>query len=333
MAKPKIALVGCGAVAQLHQMVVDQTGRAEIAAFCDKNLERAKELASKRPGALATDDYRELIGKVDAAIVALPHHLHAPIGSELLRGGVHVLVEKPMAMSVAECDQMIEAAAFSGATLAVGVARRFYDASFVVKELLDNGAIGKLVSFEGRDGAVYSWPVASDFMFRKDAGGGVLADTGAHVLDRLVYWLGDHESVTYYHDADGGVEAECELHLTMQGGAKGVVTLSRLRDLDNRWILRGEKGEIEVETKFAPKVTLRMGGKPYALGDEVQRDTGLAEDPLDCFCGSFNEFVDAFEQGRAPIHSGKEGRRSVALIEACQANPHQLQRDWEAWSA
>jgi len=55
------------------------------------------------------------------------------------------------------------------------------------------------------------WKVASDFMFRKEAGGGVLADTGAHLLDLLLWWLGDYESVEYCDDAVGGVEADCEL--------------------------------------------------------------------------------------------------------------------------
>ena len=70
---------------------------------------------------------------------------------------------------------------------------------------------------------MYSWPVASDFMFRKDAGGGVLADTGAHVLDTVLWWLGDWDKVEYHDDAHGGVEADCLLKLTMKSGAVGTV--------------------------------------------------------------------------------------------------------------
>ena len=327
MKKPTLAIVGCGAVARLHLMVLDKLQRVETTYFVDKVEARAREIADER-GAKALSDYRDVLGKVDAAIVALPHHLHAPVACDLLRSGVHVLVEKPMAMTVAECDAMIEAAESSGAVLAVGVARRFYDASYIVKRVLESDLLGPLESFSVIEGAVYSWPVVSDFMFRRDSGGGVLADTGAHVLDRLLYWLGDFESVEYFDDARGGVEADCLLRLTMKSGARGTVELSRTRDLENIWCIRGQRGELQVETKFDPLIRLRVDGHAFALGERVLRDDGSNEDPLDCFCRSLENFVDAFVEGRAPLASGREGRRSVELIQACYASRQALVMPW-----
>jgi predicted dehydrogenase len=329
-ARPRIGIVGCGAVAKLHLMVLDATGVAELGAFCDLDRARAEELARERGIAHAVADYRELVGLVDAAIVALPHHLHAEVASHLLEQGVHVLVEKPMAMTAAECDRMIAASKAGGTTLAVGVARRFYDATRYVKRMLDERWLGEVVEFSAEEGTVYSWPVASDFMFRRSAGGGVLLDTGAHLLDRLVHWLGDPKSVTYHDDARGGVEADCRLELELENGARGVVVLSRIRDLKNRWLIRCERGTIEIETKFHPEVRIHQPRQPFAFEGRVWRPDGRDEDPLDCFARSFRDFVECARTGREPVGSGTEGRRSVALMEACLAARRPLEPAWAA---
>jgi predicted dehydrogenase len=328
---PRIGLVGCGAVAKLHLMVLDATGVSQLVAACDVDLERARELARERRLEHALSDYRELVGRVDAAIVAVPHHLHAEIAAHLLSHGVHVLVEKPMAMTTAECDRMLAAQAAGGTTLAVGVARRFYDATRYVKRILDERWLGAVESFDAREGSVYSWPVASDFMFRRAAGGGVLLDTGAHLLDRLVHWFGDHRSVVYSDDSRGGVEADCRLELVMHSGARGVVELSRIRDLRNTWIIRCERGTLEVEIKFHPRVTLQLAGEPAALECRALRPGGVAEQPLDCFARSFVDFIECFQTGREPVGSGREGRRSVALMEACAAVRQPLAPAWAAF--
>ena len=325
---PKIGIVGCGAVAQLHLMVLDATGLGTVTAFCDLNLERAREFAAQTQAPHALADYKELVGKVDCAIVALPHHLHAEVSCYLLEHGVHVLVEKPMAMSTAECDRMIAAAEAGGTTLAVGVARRFYDATHYIKRMLDEQWLGPVQSFEAAEGTVYSWPVASDFMFKRAAGGGVLLDTGAHLLDRLIHWLGDHRSVVYRDDSVGGVEADCRLELEMESGARGVVELSRIRDLANRWLIHCERGTIEVETKFHPLIKIHQPGQPFALEARAFREDGRDEDPLDCFARSFTDFIECMQTGREPLGSGREGRRSVALMEACAAARVHLEPEW-----
>jgi len=294
----------------------------------DKNLQRAKDLAAAKGVPLAVADYREIIGKVDAAIVALPHHLHAPVASELLAAGVHVLVEKPMALTVAECDRMIAAADSSGAVLAVGVARRFYDGGRFVKRLLERGMLGRILRFHGREGFVYSWPVVSDFMFRKETGGGVLADGGAHMLDTMLWWLGDYESVEYFDDSRGGVEADCELRLRMKSGAEGVVELSRTRDLRNSWIIEGEHGRLELDSIFNPQIRLRLGDQEFELRGRALRADGADEPPLACFNRQMVDFVESFQQGRDPVAAGREGRRSVALIEDCYRARKPLEQPW-----
>jgi hypothetical protein len=90
-----------------------------------------------------------------------------------------------------------------------------------VHPLLESGALGKIESFDFREGAVFNWPATTNSFWRREtAGGGVLADQGAHVLDLLLWWLGDFTSLTYVDDSQGGVEADCRLELSMKSGAR-----------------------------------------------------------------------------------------------------------------
>ena len=187
MRKLRLAAVGGGAVAEaVHLPALTLSGQAEAAILIDKSLPRAAALAAQFGVPAVAADYREVIGRADAAVVGLPHHLHAEVACDLLRHGLHVLVEKPMALRARDCDAMLEAAAGSGCVLTVGLLRRFSESLRFVKQALDGGLIGKVLSFDLREGGVYGWPVASDAMFRPEAGG-VLADAGAHALD-LVLW-------------------------------------------------------------------------------------------------------------------------------------------------
>jgi predicted dehydrogenase len=325
----KLAVIGCGAITKgIHLPVTALSDQVEITVLVDKFLPRARELADKYDVPAVTDDYRDVVGQADAAIVALPHYLHAPVTIELLRRGIHVLVEKPMALKASDCDEMIGAANDTGAVLAVGLVRRFREASRFVKQIIKNGMLGNIVNFDFREGNIYSWSAASALTFQKETGGGVLTGVGPHTLDLLLWWLGDYDSVEYYDDTMGGVEADCELYLQLQCGASGVVELSWTRDLRNSWIIRGERGTLEVEKGFNPLVHLETKSQDVVLTGRALRG-GTADKSLrDAFCRQLDDFADAILSHRAPFVPGREGKRSVELIEACFASRQPLKQPW-----
>ena len=214
----KLAIIGCGAVSELYHIPVAlESEKVEIKFLVDKNIQRVKELANKFDINNISDDYKQVIGKVDAAILAVPHYLHAPIAIDLLNNGIHVLVEKPMALTLPECNSMISAAEQSGAVLAIALMRRFLHSTQFVKNIIENNIFGDIESFDFQEGRIYNWPVESDFFFnKKKAGGGVLVDTGPHTLDLLLWFLGDIDSFEYFDDNFGGIEADCKLNIIMK---------------------------------------------------------------------------------------------------------------------
>lgn len=325
-----VAIVGCGAVARKYHLPVATTlDGVTVSALIDKNLTRAQELAAQFNIPYASDDYGNIVGKADMAILALPHSLHAPVSIDLLHQGIHVLVEKPMAMTSAECNQMIQAAEESSSVLGVGLVRRFYAPSLAVKQVLEAGLLGDILSFDFREGAVYNWPVASDFFFRKEtAGGGVLMDTGAYTLALLLWWLGDYQSVKYFDDAMGGIEADCSLEIELKNGARGTVELSRTRQLRNSYIIRGERGTLEVGIGPNADVSLRPAVGETRVEGKALLDTKTPQVLFDAFRYQLSDFIDAVQNQHSPRVSGYEGRRSVEFIEACYANRSPLSLPW-----
>ena len=132
--KTRIAVVGVGEFGKNHVRVVRQSERAELVAVVDVNTDRAAEVAAAN-GCAALSDLRELTGKVDAAIVAVPTSAHAEVGCSLLEASIDVLVEKPIAPDLASADQLIRAAESHGRILQVGHLERFNPAVIALEKV------------------------------------------------------------------------------------------------------------------------------------------------------------------------------------------------------
>lgn len=339
--KARLAVIGCGAVTAIHHLPAIVASRgAEAVLLVDSDRGRAEELAKRFGVPAVATDYREVPGQAEGAIVAVPNHLHAPVSIDLLSRGVHVLVEKPMALTVAETDAMMEAARTWGSILGVGLEFRFFDGSRWVKELLADGLLGPIRRFDLRQGVIPSWPFATDFLLRKEmAGGGVVADLGVHVLDLLLWWLGDWESVEYRDDAAGGLESDAELRLVLRSGATGTVEVSRTRSLRNTCLLEGVRGTLEVGI-WDPDPVLRLhlrrpGGTLFPFErDEVVFEgwargrKGGAFDMRAAFRRQVDDFAGAIREKRETFVPGVEGRRTLTLIEACYARRTPWELPW-----
>jgi len=228
----KIGIVGAGIIGASHKKAIVKNTNWCMAAVCDVVVERAVELA-EGTGARVYADYQEMARceELDAVILNLPHFLHKDVAIYFLDRGIAVLVEKPMAITTEECDEMIAAAKKSGARLAVAHPQRYFNAYRKVKDIIDTGKLGRLcIVTESRNGLYFSDKRPRWFTDKKMAGGGVAMNFGAHSLDKLFYTTG--ASVVnvaavgnnYLNDAD--VEGAAQMLIRFSNGVGAAISFS-----------------------------------------------------------------------------------------------------------
>lgn len=326
----RLGIVGCGYVTTMsHLPATQQSHEFQVTGLVDLRPDLSSPLAELYQVPVVSTDYRDLFDKVDAVIVAVPHEMHAPVAIDFLSRGIHVLVEKPMATSVEECQLMIQAAKSSGAKLAVGLMRRFYDNSQLVKRMIDSGLLGRVRQFDAQEVVLFDHFKASPFSVQPPYGG-VLFDTGPHTLDLLLWWFGDFARLNYWDDARGGVEANCKIEIETTQGVAGVVELSRTRRLENTIKIECERGCIKYSTLNPDRITIEsefLSG-PIQTVKVIEENDGPVLLPY--FIRQLKNFAGAISRDETLEVSGEEGMRSIEIIEQCKRTrqPFDLQ-PWE----
>jgi predicted dehydrogenase/nucleoside-diphosphate-sugar epimerase len=330
----RLAIVGCGAAARgCHIPALPPLkGDVQLTALVDRDPEQARAalaLYRELGGTDADDvviatDLAEAAHAFDAAVVVVPHTLHARTVEALLDAGKHVLLEKPMTTSAEDARRLVARAADPASpVLAMAHPRRLFPAYAWVKRLIEAGDLGDVVRVDWSEGHPYAWEPVSWSMFdRKLAGGGVLTDTGSHVLDTLLWWLGPHVEVVRHQDnALGGVETDSGLHLRF-GAVDVHCEFSRLRDLGISCTVRGTRASVTIGTDF-PAGECRLttaDGKELHRGDVAALAPAQDEWEL-LFTEQLANFAAA-TSGSATVHSGAEdGLRVVELIQECYEGP------------
>ena len=257
--KIKFAIIGCGRIAQRHAEHIHQQG--ELVAVCDVVREKAKTLGEKYQAAFY-DDIDELLRRsTDADVVAVcsPNGLHANHTVRALRAGYHVLCEKPMALSVQDCGDMINAAERANKRLFIVKHNRFYPPVAAVKQIIDEGRLGKIYSaqlscFWNRNEAYYQ----NSWKGTKDLDGGTLYTQFSHFID-LLYWIvGDVKDVQGFlgnFDHQGIIEFEDTgvVSLKFYNGAIGTINYtvnSHGRNMEGSLTLFGEKGTVKIGGQY-----------------------------------------------------------------------------------
>jgi len=317
----RLAMVGCGAVVeQMHLPGSLSVPEVAVVALVDPDAPRAQALADRFGVSRWASSVSEVLGSIDAALVATPPAAHAPVACGLMAAGVHVLCEKPMAASTGDCRRMIEAAVAGGVRLAVGHSRRFHANLAQLKELVDLGAFGAVQDVSAEDGSAFSWPTATGYMFRPGTASGVLLENGIHVLDTLLWLLGDAGVESYADDALGGVESNAELRLHFACGAQGSVRVSRTAELANRLELVGELGRASCALYDGARLELDLPqGKAGAALGPVTLAAARPQDGAAIAAEQLADFARAVVEGRGPRAGGTDGLRAVALAERCYA--------------
>ncbi|NLZ55344.1 MAG: Gfo/Idh/MocA family oxidoreductase [Clostridiaceae bacterium] len=187
----KLGVVGCGFISEIHSSAFAALkDKMEVVACCDLIIERAENMAAALGGtAFVTTDYRDLYGKIDAVLLALPHDLHHPIGIDFMKQGVHVLMEKPMAITEEECLELIQVAEEEQVKFMVAYIMRYHPQIVKLKEIIDEGTYGELFQMSiWTEQYTYLDP---EWASVKHIGGGQFFSHGCHYVDLLLWFLGD----------------------------------------------------------------------------------------------------------------------------------------------
>ena len=196
MAKPiRVALIGCGLIGQKRLLNLPP---GSVTVACDLDLDRAKKLAAQSPGCLATASVEEALASpnVDVAMVATVNASLAPLAAQAIKAGKHVLVEKPVAISVKEIDNLISLAKRHKVLVRSGYNHRYHSACLKALELWRSGALGPLMFIRGRYGQGGRVGYEKEWRANpKISGGGELIDQGVHLIDLAGIFLGDIASI------------------------------------------------------------------------------------------------------------------------------------------
>jgi len=301
----RVALFGAGWIQDFHARAVFGRADAELVAVANHREERARALAERFGIPRVTTDWEALAAdpEVDAAVVATPNALHAPQSIALLRNGKHVLVEKPMATSVAECDEMIQASEASGASLMVAHCWRFRDEVREMRNRIEGGALGAVVKTRGY-GVHAEWGPSGWFTDQALAGGGALVDMGVHAIDTARFLLGDPQPARVcatvgtrygsYEVDDDGI-----LLISWANGTNSIV--------ESGW-WQPHLGGLEADTEV-------YGTRGYARiwPGQPSEDYEHCTQPM--YSNQMNEFLDAIVMGRRPRPSGEDGRVVMRIVE------------------
>ena len=319
-------IVGAGMVARYHAQAIAVTTGARLVATCRANAARAAEAAAEL-GVPCETSLEALLNRpdVDAVCICTPSGRHAEQAIKAARAGKHVLVEKPMALSLPDADAMIEACRAAGVQLGVALQRRTDPACRALHDAIRAGELGQLVL--GTATVPYFRP---ESYYQSAAwrgtwsldGGGALINQGIHLVDLLLWLMGGDARVV---GASGGatrheieVEDSIVAALRFSTGARGTIaaTTAAAPGFPHRVEIYGTRGGAQIEgdalvrwegdaPRIRPASSTAMaagaGASPAGLG--IEGHTLLLQD-----------FVAAIREGRDPLVSGAEGRRSLALV-------------------
>lgn len=318
----RVAIIGAGKIAQLGHLPGYLEAGAEIAALCDNNHPGLEDIASAFHVRRCYRDWREMLaeGGFQAVSICTPPFLHAEMAVECAKQDYDVLVEKPMAVSLEECDRMIAAANEAGVLLMVSLNQRYLAAHQIAKEILASGMLGKPYLVHGVFGhsGPEVWSPTQQWYFRPErAGLGVLADLGYHKID-LVRWMTGQEVVqisafTKTFEKGTTLEDTAVLTLSLSGGTLVTLQVSWVfrPDWENSLVIRCEQGVIRVPTEASEPVrVLRMDEN----GRQVESThVCVSNDPSGWF-GAVKAFVTAIQTGSTSPVAGIEGRAAQAAV-------------------
>lgn len=322
--KLRFGLIGCGRISSRHVQFLAENPAAHLVAVADVIESRARRVAQEC-AAESYVDYRRLLDRQDVDVITIctPSGLHCQMACEALQAGKHVLVEKPIALSLDDADRMIAVAQATGKKLGVVLQNRYNPPMQDLRRVVDRGQLGRLLL----GNATVRWYRPQEYYEDGWHGtwamdGGALMNQSIHHIDALQWFMGKPISVFAYtatlahrmEAEDVGVAV-----IRFAGGALGAIegsTITYPENLEGSVALFGERGSVKVGgTALNRKVIWKIEGELEHERELLSREQ---VDPPSVYGSShkavITDMIEAILQDREPRTNGKEARKSLALV-------------------
>ncbi|MFZ7102546.1 MAG: Gfo/Idh/MocA family protein [Peptococcaceae bacterium] len=323
----QIGLIGCGRISKTHFEVISKLPGAKIAGCCDIVAERAKNSAEKYNIPFWTGNYEELLKQKDIDLISIctPSGLHPEHGIMAANYQKHILTEKPMGVRLTDADKLIKACDQNGVHLFVVMQNRLNPAIQMVRKAIDSGRFGKLYMivanvFWSRPQAYYD---QAEWRGTWALDGGAFCNQASHYVD-LVQWFGgpvhsvDAQTATLARNIEA--EDTGTAILRFQSGCIASINVTMLtypKNLEGSITIIGEKGTVRIGG-IAVNEILHWEFSDYDAADEKADKFSTYPDSVYGFGHStyYQDVLDSIANGKKPLVDGREGRKSLELIEA-----------------
>ena len=310
----RTGVIGVGSMGQNHVRVMSEI--SNLVGVSDSDADRSKEIAEKFD-VVSFTDYRDLLKKVEAVTVSVPTEDHLGVAKEVIKSGVHLLVEKPLSGNLEDSKKIVDLAKEAEVVLAVGHIERHNPAISYVKQILEEGIYGDVITMSSQRVSMYPLRI-------RDVG--VIFDFGIHDLDIITYLANSKVKSVY---ATGGHadkkenEDHAQLLLNLENGIKAHCEVSWLTPTKSRILsVTCRKAHISVDF-YSQKVEIVSAdfGKVdpsnlYAsdIGFEKIKPNIIKSEPLKL---ELLDFLGSIDKGSVPLVSGDDGVNAVRIAEAC----------------
>lgn len=317
MTKIKVGIIGLSGIVRKHCEAIQHLENVEVIAVADLLEERRNEYMSKYDIPRGYKNHLELLEdkEIDAVAITLGHHLHHRLTMDACNAKKHVLVEKPMALSLAQCDEMIKVAADNQVKLMVGLSQHFYGTSLKAKEIMNSGELGPIVSAVCYMNKRWMFEKRSPQWRSRYHGGGMWFGNGIHVVDRLC-WVMASQAVSvsasigtrsHYQSADDAASAFIRYKNGLSGHALAIGYESGGPIMECYVI--GSRGSLrfaEHEEKF---VKIGQG--------ETWKDVPFNDPPAEMY-HQWEAFADCIQNDLEPPTHGEWGRHILEIMLAAE---------------
>jgi UDP-N-acetyl-2-amino-2-deoxyglucuronate dehydrogenase len=321
-------IVGCGVIAPVHARSVQEVPCARLVAVCDILEQKVKKLAEEYPAEIYLDSH-EMFRRPDIDVVCIltPSGLHADIGIAAAQAGKHVLVEKPMDISLVKADQLIDACRAAGVKLGVISQHRFDPAVVVLKQAVEENRLGQL----NFGGSHTKWYRSQEYYDSGDwrgtwelDGGGALINQSIHYVDLLQYIMGPVDEIHAYCATRAHKRIEVEdiavAALKFRSGALGLLegNTSAYPGFCARLDVYGSEGSVIIENDQISEWKLRSGEAVPVQKVEAGFIGGTSSKDIwyQSHCRQIEDMVAAIIEDREPLVNGEEGRKSLEIVQA-----------------